>query len=263
MEKRMAPVKLVVSDGVARLTFDRPEALNAVDVATAECLLAQCRALQGRDDVRVVVLAGSGRAFMAGGDLAAFQAAADPADLASAIIRPLHAALEILAGLPVPVIGSVHGAVAGAGFSLAVGCDLTLAAQDARFCLAYLGIATTIDGGGSWHLVRQVGLQRALDLAYTNRSISAEEAAALGLIARVVPSERLEDETDLLARRLAAGPTFAYGGVKRLLREAGNRDYATQLAAEHDQFCACAAGADFREGVAAFFERRRPTFHGR
>jgi len=259
----MEPVKLVVSDGVARLIFDRPEALNAVDVATSECLLAHCRALQQRDDVRVVVVAGKGRAFMAGGDLAAFSATADPAGLASAIIRPLHSALEILAALPVPVIGSVHGAVAGAGFSLAVGCDLTVAARDAHFCLAYLGIATTIDGGGSWHLVRQVGLQRAMELAYTNRSISADEAAALGLIARVVPTERLAEETDLLAARLAAGPSFAYGGVKRLLREAGNRDYAAQLASEHDQFRACAAGPDFREGVAAFFERRRPHFQGR
>jgi len=259
----MEAVRLVVLDGVARLTFDRPEALNAIDVATAECLLAQCKALQERNDVRVVVLSGSGRAFMAGGDLAAFRASPAPAALASAIIRPLNAALEILSGLPLPVIGSVHGAVAGAGFSLAIGCDLTLAADDARFCLAYLGIATTIDGGGSWHLVRQVGLQRAMDLAYTNRSISAEEAAAIGLVARVVAAERLQEETEALAARLAAGPTFALGGVKRLLREAGRRDYTSQLAAEHDQFCACAAREDFREGVEAFFERRRPLFSGR
>lgn len=259
----MEPIKFDFADGIARIIFNRPEALNAIDVATAEALLANCQKLQFRQDLRVVVLSGAGKAFMAGGDLVAFRESDDPSAMASAIIRPLHAALMILSELSVPVIGSVQGAVAGAGFSLAVGCDMTIASLDARFCLAYLGIATSIDGGGSWHLVRQVGLQRAMELAYTNASMTAEEAVRLGLIARAVPVEQLEAETSSLAARLASGPSFAFGKVRRLLRQAGQRTLVEQLAAEHDSFCDCAATADFREGITAFFERRKPAFKGR
>lgn len=259
----MEPVKLEFLDGVARITFNRPEAMNAIDVSMAETLLRICQGLQLQQNLRVVVFSGAGKAFMAGGDLVAFRDADEPAVMASAIIRPLHAALTILSELPVPVIGSVQGAVAGAGFSLALGCDVTIAALDARFCMAYLGIATSIDGGGSWHLVRQIGLQKAMELAYTNASIDAEEAVRLGLVARAVPLEQLEDETARLAAKLASGPTFAYGRTRRLLRQAGQRTLIEQLADEHDSFVACAATPDFREGVSAFFARRKPQFTGR
>jgi 2-(1,2-epoxy-1,2-dihydrophenyl)acetyl-CoA isomerase len=258
----MEPVKLELLDGVARITFNRPEAMNAIDVPTAEMLLQICQDLRSRQGLRVVVLSGAGKAFMAGGDLAAFRDSADQAVMASAIIRPLHGALTILSELPVPVIGSVQGAVAGAGFSLAIGCDVTIAALDARFCMAYLGIATSIDGGGSWHLVRQIGLQKAMDLVYTNASISAVEAVSLGLVARAVPRENLGEETEKLVAALASGPTFAYGRVRRLLRQAGRRALIEQLADEHDSFVACADTADFREGISAFFARRKPQFTG-
>lgn len=259
----MELVKLEFVGGIAQITFNRPEAMNAIDVPMAERLLCICQDLQSRQDLRVVVLSGAGKAFMAGGDLVAFRDADDPALMASAIIRPLHAALTMLSELPVPVIGSVHGAVAGAGFSLALGCDVTIAALDARFCTAYLGIATSIDGGGSWHLVRQVGLQKAMELAYTNASITAKEAVTLGLVARAVPRDQLEEETARLAATLATGPTFAYGRARRLLRQAGQRTLVEQLADEHDSFVACAATPDFREGVSAFFARRKPEFTGR
>lgn len=256
------PVRLEVAEGIARLVFDRPDSLNAIDVETAECFLALCQQLQGHNDIRVIVLSGAGRAFMAGGDLAAFHAAEDAVCLASAIIQPLHRALALLEQLPQPVIGSVHGAVTGAGMSLALGCDLTLAADDARFCLAYLGIATSLDGGGSWHLVRQVGLQRAMQIALLNSVLSAEQALHLGLITRVVPAADLQAQTHELAVRLASGPTFAYGQVKRLLRQAATRTLQEQLDAEHEAFRACAGTADFREGIAAFFAKRKAAFSG-
>ena len=262
MPQTCAPVRMEVAEGVARIVFDRPQALNAIDVETAQALLALCEQLQTRDDVRVIILSGAGRAFMAGGDLSAFHASDDPVQLASAIIEPLHRALTLLAQMPQPVIGSVHGPVSGAGMSIALGCDMTVAASDTRFCLAYIGIATSIDGGGSWHLLQQLGLQRAMEIALLNTVLSADEALQLGLITRVVPASELEAQTWRLALQLASGPTFAYGQVKCLLRQASTRTLAEQLSAEHESFRACADTADFREGVAAFFAKRKAVFTG-
>ncbi|MCL6692357.1 enoyl-CoA hydratase-related protein [Pseudomonas sp. R3.Fl] len=259
---KAVPVRLEVEAGIAEVIFDRPEALNAIDVDSARCLLALCEELRERTDVRVIVLSGTGRAFMAGGDLAAFHAAADPVQLASEIIEPLHQALALLATFPQPVLGSVQGAVSGAGMSIALGCDLTIAAADARFCLAYSGIATCLDAGGSWHLVRQVGLQRAMRMALLNEVLSAERALQLGLVAQVVAQDDLVVETRKLAQRLAVGPGFAYGEIKRLLRGASSRTLEQQLDAEHEAFRACAGSGDFREGIAAFFAKRRALFRG-
>ena len=258
----MAPVKFECSNGVGRIIFDRPQALNAIDVATAECLLDHCRKLTSLQGLRVVTLSGTGRSFMAGGDLAAFDQASDPGALACLIIEPLNEALGLLAALPLPVIGSVHGAVSGAGMSIAMGCDLTLAAADARFCLAYIGIGASLDAGASWHLLRQLGLQRAMQLALLNEVLGAEEAQRLGLIAKAVPAPRLEAETAALAMRLANGPSFAYGQIKALLRGAAQRSLDEQMMVEKLAFQACAQTTDFREGIAAFFGKRKAQFTG-
>lgn len=262
MSQPSAAVRLKVVDGIAEVVFDRPQTLNAIDVATAEGFLAVCEDLQARSDVRVIVLSGAGRAFMAGGDLAAFHSSDDPPALASAIIEPLHRALLLLAQMPQPVLGSVHGAVSGAGMSIALGCDMTLAASDARFCLAYTAIATSLDGGGSWHLLRQVGRQKALELAVLNSVLSAAEALQLGLICRVVAPEELHEQTWKLARKLAQGPSFAFAQVKHLLRQAASNSLAEQLQAEHEAFRACAGTADFCEGISAFFDKRKAQFGG-
>jgi 2-(1,2-epoxy-1,2-dihydrophenyl)acetyl-CoA isomerase len=262
MSQPSAAVRMTVVDGIAEVIFDRPQALNAIDVATAEGFLEVCEALQVRTDVRVIVLSGAGRAFMAGGDLVAFHAAADMPALASAIIEPLHRALLLLSHMPQLVLGSVHGAVSGAGMSIALGCDMTLAASDARFCLAYTAIATSIDGGGSWHLLRQVGRQRALELALLNSVLSAEQVLQLGLICRVVAPDELREQTWALARKLAQGPSFAFAQVKHLLRQAARKSLGEQLQAEHEAFRACAGTADFREGINAFIDKRKPQFVG-
>lgn len=254
------PITLTIEHGVARVEFNRPEALNAINVVLAQRLLEICQQLQARADVRVIVLAGAGRAFMAGGDLAAFRDSAQPAVLAAAIIEPLHQALALLARMPQIVLGSVHGAVSGAGMSMALGCDLTLAADNARFCLAYSAIAASLDGGGSWHLARQVGLQRAMRLALLNEPLSAAQALELGLVAEVLPAAQLPERTDELARQLASGPAGANAAIKRLLRQAGDRSLTEQLDDEQWAFVACAASEDFREGITAFFARRKPQF---
>ena len=257
------PILFSVENGIARLRFNRPASLNAIDAATARALYAIVDALGERSDVRVIVMSGEGPAFMAGGDLASFyQDKPQAARTADAIIVPLNAALLKLAALPQPIIASVHGAVAGAGVSIALACDLCIAAHGTQFNLAYSRIAATPDAGCTWNLARVVGPRKALELALLAEPFSAEEALRLGIASRVVPIHMLVDETATVARRLAAGPAHAYGRTKRLLRSAFDNSLEQQLDAEREAFCACAGTADFAEGVDAFFERRRAVFCG-
>jgi 2-(1,2-epoxy-1,2-dihydrophenyl)acetyl-CoA isomerase len=258
------PILFAVRDGIARLGFNRPQALNAISQDMAESMRDICYELAERKDVRVVVLSGAGPAFMAGGDLTGFHADKDNAcRTADALIKPVHAAVKTLTSLPQPVIASVHGAVAGAGVSIALACDLCIAANGTQFNLAYARIGTSPDASGTWSLPRIVGMRKALELTLLTETLGAEEAQRLGIVNQVVPAHSLADETETLARRLAAGPAFAYGRIKRLIRSSFENSLEQQLDAERESFCACAGTADFREGIDAFFEKRRPVFHGR
>ncbi|MES2256996.1 MAG: enoyl-CoA hydratase-related protein [Pseudomonadota bacterium] len=262
MSDQNAPLLFSVEAGVARLHFNRPAVLNAIDVPMAEALHAACRRLQHWPGLRVVVLSGEGRAFMAGGDLASFHdSLADAPATAGHMITPLHAALLILTELPQPVIACLHGAIAGAGVSIALACDLAIAADDARFSIAYARIGASLDAGCSWSLPRIVGLRKAMELSLLATTIDAGEALRLGLVNCVVPPAQLADEVAMLVRRLVVGPTAAYGRIKRLLRMHQGR-LAEHLEAERTAFCAGAADHDFREGVLAFFDKRAANFIG-
>jgi 2-(1,2-epoxy-1,2-dihydrophenyl)acetyl-CoA isomerase len=162
-----------------------------------------------------------------------------------------------------PVIASLHGAVAGAGLSLAMACDLAIAAEGTRFSFAYARLGASCDLGGSWHLPRIVGLRRALEISLLGDTFDAGQALQLGLVNRVVPADRLADETRQVAERLAAGAPLALGQLKRLMREASSRDLPAQLAAERAAFAACVETQDFHEGVTAFLARRAPRYEGR
>ncbi|HYG90722.1 MAG TPA: enoyl-CoA hydratase-related protein [Azospirillum sp.] len=259
-----APVLLDQEGAVAWLRLNRPAVLNALDEATAHAFLDAVRTVADDSSVRVLVLSGNGRGFMAGGDLGRFQADLDhAADTARAIIAPFHEALMRLHRLPIPVLASVHGPVAGAGMSLAMAADLCIAADDARFTLAYARIGASPDGSASYFLPRLVGLRRAMEIAMLADPIDAAEALRLGIVNRVVPAAALADETKALAERLAAGPTAAYGRIKDLLHHSGTAELASQLGAEEESFAALAGTEDFREGIAAFFEKRKARFHGR
>ena len=255
------PLLLVGRDGdVATLRFNRPGALNAIDVPMANAFLAAARELAADKQVRAVLLSGAGKGFMAGGDLAVLQA--DPQGGAKALIGPLHEALVVLAGIDAPVVAQVHGVAAGAGLSLMLQADFVLAAEGTRFNLAYVNIGASCDVGASWALPRWVGLRRALEIAMLGDMLDAAAAERMGLINRVLPADALAGEAMALAQRLAHGPTVALGQLRRLMRGSFDRALPEQLDAESAAFQVCAASDDFRTGVDVFFARAKPAFTG-
>lgn len=259
-----SPIIFARAEGIASIRFNRPHVLNALDEAMVAALRAAVETAARDERVRVVVISGEGRGFMAGGDVGRFHAAGPEAPaLVRQLIEPFHEAVVRLADMPKPVVASLHGPVAGAGLSIALLADLAIAADDAQFTLAYARIGTSPDGSATWSLPRVVGLRKALELALLADTIDAAEALRLNLVNRVVPRERLEAETEALATRLAAGPALAYGRIKRLMRTSLDRDLPAQLAEEASAFAACAASADFAEGVSAFVGKRPPRFTGR
>ncbi len=254
-----APSLRVSRDGpIVRLQFDRPDVLNALDRATAQAFAHACRDIASDHSVRAVIICGAGRAFMAGGDLT--QLRADPTGAAVALIGPMHEAIVLLAEMRAPVIASLHGAVAGAGLSLALACDFAIAAEGTRFTLAYVNIGTSSDLAGSWSLPRLVGLRKALEIALLGERFDAAEALRLGLVNRVVPAGELEAQTLALAQRLARGPAQAIAQLKRLMRISFEHDLRGQLDAERAAFLSCASTHDFAEGLDAFLARREPKF---
>jgi 2-(1,2-epoxy-1,2-dihydrophenyl)acetyl-CoA isomerase len=256
------PLLVERSGAVTRLRFNRPDRLNAIDAGMAAALRDAVAGLAQDPDLRCVVLCGAGRAFMAGGDIGAFQGPEALAEIRR-ILAPMHEAVAGLAALPVPVLASVQGAAAGAGLSLALGADLAIAAEDARFALGYLKLGTVPDCGGTWVLPRLLGLRGAMGLALLGDELNGKAALAAGLVNRVVPAAGLEAATEALAQQLASGPTAAFGRAKALLRAASGQDLGAQLQAEEAAFLASAGTADFAEGVAAFLGRRRAQFQGK
>ena len=261
-------VLLSVDGPVATVTLNRPKALNALNGEMKDGLLAALAAVEFADAVRAVVLTGAGGHFMAGGDLKGFHDERDQPVLARKRrflegINALHPYIFAIRRMAKPVIASVGGYAAGFGVSLAVACDLTIAADTAKFTLAYVRIGTSPDGGASYFLPRLVGMKKAMEIALLGDEFGAEEAARIGLINFVVPEAELAGRTAALAGRLAAGPTHAYGNVKSLIYGSLDTNLEHQLQREAECFTANVTTHDFREGIAAFVEKRKPAFRGR
>lgn len=257
---------LLARDGaVATLTLNRPDALNALDPAMVDALVARTAEVAADDALRVVIVEGAGKHFMAGGDIRSFashlgEAPAVRRDGFRRMVERLHAAIETLHRMSHPVIGRVHGAVAGFGLSLMNACDLVVASDDAYFASAYRQIALTPDGGGSWSLPRLVGLRKAMEIFLLGERFGAADALALGIVNKVVPRTELDAATEALARAIAAGPAQALRNTKRLVRESVARTLSEQLQAEAVSFSECTANADFVEGITAFLAKRAPQF---
>ena len=254
-------VQLRREGSIATLLLNRPAQRNAFNVPMASEFLALCQEIAADASVRVVVLCGAGPAFGAGGDLGAMRE--DPPTVAGQLISSLHESIRLLTSLDAPVIARLHGAVAGGSLSLALACDLAIAADTATFNLAYARIGTSCDLSGSWHLPRLVGLRNAMAIALLGESFGAQEAQRLGLVNQVVPQVALEAATTAMAQRLANGPTLALGRTKRLLRASFDNAMTQQLELEQENFLACARTADFEHGLDAFLSKQPARFQGR
>jgi 2-(1,2-epoxy-1,2-dihydrophenyl)acetyl-CoA isomerase len=254
-------VLLRVERGIARVTLNRPDRLNALDHALALELASTFEALERDPTLRVATLMGSGRAFMAGGDIIAFKAAGNNApEVIGGIIGLFHRVIRAIRRLKAPVVAGVHGAAAGGGLGLALACDFIIASEDATLVPAYTKLGINPDGGTSWAVTRLLGPQRALEWLMLGEPKDARAAKDIGLVNRVVPKEALAGEVDALAHRIASGPVTAQATLKRLVDQALHTSIDAHLDAERDGVVHAAGTADFSEGISAFLERRQPRF---
>src|SRR3989475_6285541 len=251
-------------DQIAMITLNRPDAYNALNRGLGQDLFHAALDVDDDPDVRCVVITGAGKAFCAGGDVKDF---ADNLDHIGALVKELttylHGAVSRLCRSEKPVIMAVNGVAAGGGFSFALCGDLVLAAESAKFTMAYSKIAATPDGSSSYFLPRVIGLPRAMELYFTNRVLSARQALEWGLVTRVVPDAELTAAVSTLARELAQGPTKAFGGAKRLFHQSTWESLETQMELEAQAIAASGRTEDFKNGVRAVANNKAPTFEGR
>ncbi len=255
------PLHFQKANGVAWLILNRPKVGNAIDLGLSQELLEAAIACDEDESVRCVVLKGSGRLFCAGGDVSAFAASGDAiSGLLDELATNVHAAIMRLAHMNKPLVTAINGPAGGAGVSLAILGDIALAAKSAHFTLAYSAIGLSPDGGATWLLPRLIGLRRAQEMALLNKRYSAEEAAAAGLVTRVVDDDALASETDALAERLASSATKALGRARSLLLSSFTSTLEAQLEAEARSIVEAGQSAEAREGIRAFLEKRKPDF---
>ena len=257
----MESITLAVTNGIARVTLNRPDRLNSFTRA----MHAELReALDGLGDARVVVITGAGRGFCAGQDLNdRVVAPGEAVDLGESVEQNWNPLIRRLAALPQPVIARVNGVAAGAGANIALACDLVVAAKSAKFIQSFAALGLIPDSGGSWHLPRLVGQARALGLALTGEPLPAEKAAEWGLIWKCVEDDALDAEVDALAARLAALPPLGLAAIKAIIRTTGARTLDEELDLQRDEMRRLGFTADYREGVAAFLQKRPAIFTGR
>ena len=246
--------------GVATITLNRPDALNALNATLRRELLTAVKAAGNDETVRAIVITGSGRGFCAGADLRGGTGEHDFRRVLTTEYNPL---IEAIRGLDAPIIAAVNGVAAGAGVSLALAADLVLASEDARFVPAFNRIALVPDSGLTRTLVRALGRHRAFEILLGERHLGADDAHAAGLVAAVVPPDALADTARALARRLASGPTGSIGLTKRLVNAAEDATLPDALDAEAALQEIAGRSEDHAEGVAAFSEKREPEFRGR
>jgi 2-(1,2-epoxy-1,2-dihydrophenyl)acetyl-CoA isomerase len=254
------------NDGVLTLTFNRPEKLNALNGPLTDELIAALRGAASSKSVRVIVLRGSGRGFSSGQDLEAFmrlKESATPVSVAEHLRRGYNVVATLLRETEKPIVASMNGIAAGVGLSLALACDVRVAADDVMLTLGFSKIGLVPDGGGSFMLPLLVGLGRALDLAWTSDRIDAAEAHRIGLVNKVVPAADLESETQAYARRLAVVSPGALALTKRAFNRAVMPNFAAWLDEEAELQEEAASGPDLMEGVQAFMQKRKPAFQAR
>jgi len=253
-----SPLLIEHRDGIVRLTLNRPERLNCVNRELIACLADTLDNLATDDDLRVVVLRASGRAFCTGQDLGERHAdlQAGPPDLGAALDAGFHRIVRRIRSLDVPVLAAVNGVAAGAGANLALACDMVIAARSARFIQSFVGVGLVQDTGGSWLLPRLVGMARARALALTAEPVDAEQAAAWGMIWRCVDDDQLDTEVMRMATALAARPRHTLAAIKRTFEASPGHDLDAQLDIERDAQRSAGRDPAYRAAVEAFVARR-------
>ncbi|HEX9712838.1 MAG TPA: enoyl-CoA hydratase-related protein [Actinomycetota bacterium] len=255
-----------VSDGIATITLNRPDSLNALNTELSNAFIKAIGDAGSDLGVRAVIITGAGRAFCAGADLAEVQNQMEggkqmrPDEILRTRYNPIVLGIT---EMPKPVIAAVNGAAAGAGSSVALACDIRIAGDKAKFLQAFIKIGLIPDSGAHWLLPRLVGQAKATELAITGETIDAEEALRIGMVNRVVPQAELLEQATAWAKRFATGPTVAYGLTKKAFRLAATADLSTVLDIEADLQAEAALTRDSVEGVVAFIEKRDATFEGR
>jgi 2-(1,2-epoxy-1,2-dihydrophenyl)acetyl-CoA isomerase len=248
--------------GIARITFNRPDRLNSF---TAEMHQELRSALGDAASARVLVITGAGRAFCAGQDLneRAVASGDHPVDLGQTVETGWNPLIRLLASMPQPVIAQVNGVAAGAGANIALACDIVVAGRSAKFIQSFAAIGLIPDSGGSWILPRLVGQARAMGLALTGEPLSAETAEEWGLIWKCVDDDILAGEVDAIATKLAALPPLGLAAIKSIIRSTWSRSLAEELHLQRDEMRRLGFTQDYREGVAAFLEKRPAKFTGK
>ena len=258
------PVVVETAEGVAWVRLNRPDAMNSLNLAMKQALLAALREAADDPGVRCVVLTGTGRAFCVGQDLKEHVQSLASADstLATTVTEHYNPIVTLLATMNKPVVAALGGVAAGAGLSFALACDVRIAVEGAGLNTSFAGIALSCDSGASWSLPRLVGPARAKELLMFPRTVPAEEALALGLVTRVVPAAELEATVRELATTLAQGPTLAYGSIRRAVAVSAGADLATSLAHEAELMELTGRSSDHRAAVDAFLAKEKPTYTG-
>ena len=256
-----------IEDGIARITFNRPDVRNAISAELLEALLEFLLSVEQDKAVRCIVISGAGKHFMAGGDvknftLTATQSAAQRRLAFEARVHKGGLVFAMMERLPQPIIASVNGFAAGAGLGFVLAADLAIASESAGCLLAHVNIGASPDGSTSYHLPRAIGIKRAKAMALLGDPVDAKTALAYGLVNWVVPEDALRSETDKIARRFVSGPAVALAQAKSLMNHSLGNSLSEQLAAEALSMGRSAASEDFVEGPRAFLEKRKPRFSG-
>ncbi|WP_426241529.1 enoyl-CoA hydratase/isomerase family protein [Nocardioides sp. LHG3406-4] len=260
------PVLLDVSDGVATITLNRPDAMNSLDIATKVALRDAVHAVAEDKAARCVVLTGTGRAFCVGQDLKehiTLLQSGSSDELFTTVEEHYNPIVTALVSMEKPVIAAVNGIAAGAGASLALACDLRIMADTAGFNFAFAGVALSCDTGSSWTLPRLVGREKALELLYLPSTVDAEESQRIGLASRVVPAAELTAAAAELAGRLASGPTVAYASIRSSVAFSAEHSFTDSLAHEGAMMTRTGATRDHAAAVEAFVAKQKPVFEGR